>query len=272
LRFLRFKKTSPPQDIQPKKLRYDNYNENIYQQPRRLDILSPTPLKDQLNFNVTKVADANRAGPGGNINAYDQGGRKNYISKYPVEFTEDKLRFYYPSNVNNIQNNIQPPQRNTYNDLYNKDFPQHRAGENNNQQYNNNQRGVDGPYRVNNFGNMPYDNNTRNDRYNINQPMDRDRGEMHYNQNNHNQYARYYPAGAGNNNNLPNYIQQNIYQNTLNYNIIKAEDYINNKRLSINKTNQCGISPCLANVKHVNYDEIKPKKLEFTNKKNVNLF
>src|SRR5690606_13106992 len=74
-------------------------------------------------------------------------------------------------------------------------------------------------------------------------------------------YSRYFPQNNG------NYIQQNYYQQNLNYNIINADEYLTNKRkASLNKSNFCGISPVMINIDK-KYDDIKPRKLDFTNRK-----
>jgi hypothetical protein len=159
------------------------------------------------------------------------------VSKYPVELTDNKY--------NNAQFN-----KFSYNELYRNEINQ----QNLKIEYNNMYRPGQGQdnrfnYRQPNYGSNFNDNNFK--------------PEYVYNRPDENNYSKYYP-----NNNIPNYIQQNINRNNINYNVIKAEEFINNKRMSFGKSNMCGISPCLANVK-INYEEIRPKRLDFTTKKNV---
>jgi hypothetical protein len=94
LKFMRYRKTTPPNDIKPKQLRYDNYIENNYNAPK-LNLFSPTPHKvNNMQFAAAQI---------NNVPRVEE--EKKYVSKYPVELTGIKDRKPEPPIAQPIRNN-----------------------------------------------------------------------------------------------------------------------------------------------------------------------
>lgn len=147
LKFLKYKNTPPPQDLKPKKLKYDGYynfnlyENNYYNRGGRINILTPTPFKNdqvlagnnQINFNNNLNFNYNNQPLKINNN------NNNYASKYPVQISykkdNDKKLIEEKNNYGNISNNN--------NNYWNK-FGNYNYCHNN---YNNN------------YNNLKYDNN-----------------------------------------------------------------------------------------------------------------
>lgn len=147
LRFLKLKNTPPPRDLQPKKLRYENfYNNNYFDNynfnRKRLNILTPTPFKDEqvvagaqnllqayqhntTRFDNNNLNNSQLLKETTKPHQQNYGFKKNYVSKYPVQISHKKNSFYpnkefsRQQNFNNFfnqqQNKFIYPQTNTNN-------------------------------------------------------------------------------------------------------------------------------------------------------------
>ncbi len=114
LKFLKFKNTPPPQDLKPKKLKYENYNnlqilENYYNyNQKHLNVLTPTPFKHdqvlagniqienkiknvfQINNNTNFNCKEGRIEERNYLNDQKFKAKDAYISKYPVDLSFKK--------------------------------------------------------------------------------------------------------------------------------------------------------------------------------------
>lgn len=120
---MKYKNTTPPIDLEPKKLKYDNYMnsylENNYCNFRNNNILSPTPNKNNFfsnqNFIQKDIPSFNNYN--NNYNNQDtRNNYNNYHSKYPVELSNRKMTFG-ENNTNKILNNAY--NSNNYNNYLN---------------------------------------------------------------------------------------------------------------------------------------------------------
>jgi len=186
LKFLKFKNTPPPQDLKPKQLKNEHYNnlqilENYYNynQKQHLNILTPTPFKhDQVlagniqienkiknvyQINSNSKIDSNivnNVRGKGEIVSYkyskdDRGSNQPYVSRFPVDISYKKRQ---------ITKNDLLAEGSSYNvgaDDYYKKMNNPGFGRNNFQDKPNNYNNRNSKLYSNNYGNS-YNNNNIN--------------------------------------------------------------------------------------------------------------
>lgn len=171
LKFLKIRHTPPPQDLQPRRLKYENYYNCYDNIPKAyINILTPTPMKDDKQFHMNQINHINQINqlvvnpnseygfnrPNMQVNAqppqkqqqYNNNHTRNYVSKYPVQISnKNDTQIHNHPNTNNVpamniqSNNNKPVHTNNinnpnYNDQYKHNYEQ--ALNNYNNQYANN--------------------------------------------------------------------------------------------------------------------------------------
>ncbi len=259
LRFLKYKNTPPPQDLQPKQLKYENYyNYNFYENPynnynsKHINILTPTPLKnEQVNAGNVNINDnfysrnndqvlgnnrnfsdnyLHRKAPNDgiskiNYNIFDNKDKYVYKSKYPVDLSMKKG--YEGKNSYNINFS-----RNTFGSCNDNKSQVNQINRNENITSNH----INYQNEINSISNFNKHLSTSNNYQNFNR-------------------------GASTNNFISNLNYQNIQSvndppqnyvygnNRISYKVINAQDYLKSQikqkgdEYNTNKTNVLSVSP-----------------------------
>jgi hypothetical protein len=258
LRFLKYKNTPPPQDLQPKKLKYENYyNYNFYENAynnfnsKHINILTPTPLKnEQVNAGNVNINDnfysrnndqkfgnnrntsdnylyrqpPNEGISKINYNKFDNNDKFVYKSKYPVELSIKKKN----EEKNSYNINFSRSTFGSCNDNNKNNLNQPKAYENVNNNYRNYQNEIN---YINNISKQPSTLNYNYQHFNRNAPT--------------NNFI-----SNSNLNNLNDPPQNYMYANNrVSYKVINAQDYLKSQNKlkgdesNVKKNNVLSVSP-----------------------------